>query len=97
MVDRGVRYVNILQRYSKFFHKKTPNSRLIIWDGTHYDLISPLLKQRVLYYDKSDVVNVNYCGGISFLVDRANVITVNVKGVNYPFDSQDKMSLHRRF
>lgn len=97
IVDRGVRYINVLQRYAKYFHAKKPNSRLIIWCGTHYDLISPLVKQRVLNYDKSDVVNVNYCGGISFLVDSTNDITVNVNGVNYPFDSQDRIQHHRRF
>lgn len=97
IVDRGVRYVNVLQRYAKHFHSKFPDSRLFIWGGTHYDLISPLAKQRILNYDKSDVVNVNYCGGISFLIDESNNITVDVNGINYPFDSQYSKQPPRRF
>ena len=97
IANRGVRYVNVLQKYAKYFHTKFPNSRLIIWGGTHYDLISPLVKQKVLDCDKSDIVNVEYCGGLSFLIDESNNITVNVNGITYPFDSQYNKQPHRRF
>ena len=97
IVDRGVRYVNILQRYAKYFHLKKPNSRLIIWAGTHYDLISPLVKQRVLNYEKSDIVNVEYCGGVSFVINELNQISINVNGFDFPFDSQYSKQHHRHF
>lgn len=97
IVNKGVRYVNVLQRYAKYFHSKFPNSRLINWGETHYDLISPLVKQKVLDYNKSDIVNIEYCGGISFLIDESNNITINVNRITYPFDSQYNKQLHRRF
>ena len=97
IVDRVVRYVNVLQRYAKYFHSKFPNSRLIIWEGTHYDLISPLVKQKVLGYDKSDIVDVEYCGGISFLIDESDNIIVTINGISYPFDSQYSKQRRRHF
>ena len=97
IVNRAVRYVNILQRYSNYFHTKHPNSRLIIWCGTHYDLISPLVKQRILDYEKSDTVNVEYCGGVSLILNESNDIIANINGINYPFDSQYNRQLHQRF
>ena len=97
IVDRATFYINVLKRYAKIFHQKFPKSRLIIWCGTHYDVISPLLKQKALNYDKEDIVKVEYCGGISFLIDKANNIMVNINGVNYPFDSQYNKQLHRHF
>lgn len=97
IVERAVKYINVLQRYSKLFRSKFPNSRLIIWCGTHYDLISPLVKQRILDYDKSDIVNVDYCGGISFVIDEFDNISVNLNGINYPFDSQYSKQHHRHF
>lgn len=97
IVHRGVRYINVLQRYANYFHAKHPNSRLIIWSGTHYDLISPLVKQRILNYEKSDVVNVDYCGGISLVINESNDIIANINGITYPFDSQYSKQHHRHF
>ena len=97
IVERAIHYVNILQRYANYFHMKKPNSRLIVFSGTHYDLISPLVKQRVLNWEKSDVVKVQYCGGISLLLNETNEIIANINGINYPFDSQCNKQLHRRF
>lgn len=88
IVQRSLRYINILERYSEFFHTKYPDSRLIIWNGTHYDLISPLVKQRVLNLEKSDYVGVKNCGGISLIINSDGKISSNVNGTIYPFDSQ---------
>ena len=97
IVERAVYYVNILQRYSNYFHMKHQNTRLIIWNGTHYDLISPLVKQRILNWEKSDIVNVQYCGGISLVLNENNEIIANINGINYPFDSQYNKQPHRHF
>ncbi len=97
IVERAVYYINILQRYANYFHLKHPNSRLIIWNGTHYDLISPLVKQRILNWEKSDIVKVQNCGGISFVLSESKEIIANVNGANYPFDSQYNKPLHRHF
>lgn len=35
IVTRGVQYINVIQRFSRYFHIKKPNSKLIVWCGTH--------------------------------------------------------------
>lgn len=97
IVNRSIKYLRILQRYATYFHLKFPNSRLIIWCGTHYDVISPLVKQKILNYEKSDIVEVDYCGGISFRIDTLGNMTVNMNGINYPFDFQETKQLRRHF
>lgn len=95
IVARGIEYINVIQKLSNYFHKKKPNSKLIVWCGTHYDLISPLAKQTIFGYDKSDVINVDYCGGISFEIDKSNHIIANVNGGYYPVDFEDIKQRHR--
>lgn len=96
IVKRAVRYIQTLQRYATYFQLKNPNSRLIIWNGTHYDLLSPLVKQKILDWEKSDIVRVDYCGGISFILNDEN-ITAIVNNSSYPFDSEDKKQPHLHF
>lgn len=92
---RGIYYINVIQKYSNYFHIKKPNSKLIVWCGTHYDLISPLTKQTIFGYDKSDIINVDYCGGVSFEIDKSNNVIANVNGHYYPVDFED-IKLHHR-
>lgn len=95
IVARGVHYINIKKRFSNYFHIKKPNSKLIVWCGTHYDLISPLAKQTIFGYLKSDIINVDYCGGISFGIDDANNIIANVNSHYYPVCFEDIKQPHR--
>lgn len=95
IVARGVHYINVIQKFSKNFHIKKPNSKLIVWCGTHYDLISPLAKQTIFGYDKSDIINVDYCGGISLKIDKLNNILANVNGYYYPIYFEDIKQHHR--
>ena len=97
IVNRGIHFIKVLQRYSQYFHKKHENSRLIIWCGTHYDLLSPLAKQTILNYNKEDAVFVDYCGGISLLIDENNTISANLNGENFPIYFQDNVQHHRHF
>lgn len=95
IVDRSIYFIKTLQRYSKYFHNTHPNSKLFIWVGTHYDLISPLVKQKVLNWNKTDVVYVDYLGGISLILDDDNICS-NINGITHPFDSPDNLQLLRR-
>jgi len=95
IVARGVHYINVINRFSNCFHMKKPNSKLIVWCGTHYDLISPLAKQTIFGYEKSDIINVDYCGGISFGIDKTNNLTANVNGQYYPVNFEDIKQHHR--
>lgn len=97
IVERADHYVNMLQRYASYFHNRHKKSKLIVWCGTHYDLISPLVKQKILHCEKSDIVKVDYCGGISLVINDSNEVIANVNGVNYPFDFQENKQLHRHF
>lgn len=63
---------------------------MLFENGSHYDLISLLVKQRVLFVLKSNVVNVSYCGGISLVVNAFNEIYANINGVIYPIDVQGR-------
>lgn len=94
IVDRGIYYIKAIQRFSDYFHIKKPNSKLIVWCGTHYDLISPLAKQVIFGYDKSDIIHVDYCGGISFVIDKTNIVA-NVNGNYYPTHFEDIKQPHR--
>ena len=74
---------------------KKPNSKLIVWCCTHYDLISPLAKQTIFGLDKNESVNVDYCGGISLKIDKSNNVIANVNNSYYPVYFEDMKQLHR--
>ena len=63
IVDRTKRSIKALERYSRVFHKSNPNKRLVIWATSHYDTISPLVKDAT---DTSfdEYVPVDYGGGV---------------------------------
>jgi len=44
ILERTKKAVALLARYSKLFHSTNPDKRLIIWATSHYDTISPLVK-----------------------------------------------------
>lgn len=44
ILDRTQKSLKVLKRYAEVFHKNNPNKRLVIWATSHYDTISPLVK-----------------------------------------------------
>lgn len=44
MLDRTKKSIAIMERYARVFHANNPNKKLIIWTASHYDTISPLVK-----------------------------------------------------
>lgn len=44
MLARTKQSVSLLDRYAKVFHAHTPGKRLLFWAVSHYDTISPLVK-----------------------------------------------------
>lgn len=97
IVKRAEKYISILHRYAKYFHEKNRDSKLIIWNVTHYDLISPLCKQDILKVDKDNIVLVDYAGGISLFEDDDRQLLANLNNTIYEFDFQYIKQLHRRF
>jgi len=70
MADRLQKSFDILARYSKFFHQKHPESRLIVWAASHYDTISPFVKRELMRIDKDKFLGVDYGAGISIKLNR---------------------------
>ncbi len=95
IVERGVHYIEVLRRFASYFHIKKPNCQLIIWCGTHYDLLSPLAKQTIFGYEKSDIIAVDYCGGISLEIDKSDTVVANVNGRYYPVSFEGIKPPHR--
>lgn len=63
ILDRTKHSVEMLARYAKWFHAKNPGKRLVIWGTSHYDTISPLVKDTTeVGFD--EYVGVDYGGGI---------------------------------
>lgn len=44
VVDRTKQSLAIVERYAKMFHALNPNKKLVVWMASHYDTISPLMK-----------------------------------------------------
>lgn len=44
ILDRTNMSLRALERYARLFHAKNPDKRLVIWAASHYDTISPLVK-----------------------------------------------------
>jgi hypothetical protein len=63
ILDRTKRSISILERYSSLFHASNPNKRLIIWVASHYDTISPLVKDAT-GASFEDYVPVDYGAGV---------------------------------
>lgn len=84
IADRMKIAIKVLARYASLFHASNPDSRLVIWAGTHYDTISPFVKRDVLHRDKSTAVLVDYGGGITIDIDNDRVATTTVNDQRYP-------------
>lgn len=44
ILDRTNISIRALERYARLFHAKNPDKKLVIWAASHYDTISPLVK-----------------------------------------------------
>lgn len=63
ILDRTKTSLKVLERYSRVFHANNPNKRLVIWATSHYDTISPLVKDAT-DTEFSEYVPVDYGGGV---------------------------------
>jgi hypothetical protein len=63
ILDRTKHSVEMLRRYANWFHINNPGKRLVIWTATHYDTISPLVKDATnVGFD--DYISVDYGAGV---------------------------------
>ncbi len=63
MLDRTKKSVSIFERYARAFHSSHPNKRLVIWAATHYDTISPLVKN-ITGTSLEEYIPVDYGAGV---------------------------------
>ena len=83
ITDRMKLMADILTRYSRFYHKKHPDRRLIIWAATHYDTISPYIKRGIFEVGKDIPLGVDYGAGILINLDQDGKGTVKIAGKEY--------------
>ncbi len=86
IADRMNAALGVLSRYGEIYHAQNPNSRLIIWAGTHYDTISPFVKRNVLHIDKTAPVLVDYGGGVVVDIDQTGKASTSISGGEYQID-----------
>lgn len=89
IADRLSSIVEVLSRYSKSYHNKHPNRRLLIWAATHHDMISPYIKREVFGIDKEDALGVDYGAGLVINVDETGARKTKISGNEYEIPSSD--------
>ncbi len=77
IADRFDRFNKVLIRYSKMFHRKYKGKRLLIWNVSHYDTISPFYKTRIANKPLDTHVPVDYLAGLSIKVDNSGEVSIN--------------------
>lgn len=69
----------IIERYSRIFHANNENTKLIIWVDSHYDTISPLVKDAAkIGFDK--FLPVDYGAGVVIELEPEKGAALNVRG-----------------
>ncbi len=63
VVDRTKKSLSTYARYAKVFHTHNPDKKLLIWASSHYDTISPLVKD-ITETGFDEYLPVDYGGGI---------------------------------
>jgi len=63
LLERTKKSITILSRYARIFHAKNEGKKLLIWASSHYDTISPLVKD-VTGADFGKYLPVDYGGGV---------------------------------
>ena len=88
IADRFARFANVLARFARLFHSKNKKEgkRLIIWNVSHYDTISPFTKNYVAGRPLEEHIPVGYDGGISLLISPENEASITINGESYPIE-----------
>lgn len=79
MLDRTKQSIAIMERYARVFHANNPNKKLVIWTASHYDTISPLVKDATgTSFDK--YLPVDYGAGVVIELGKDSAPTLNAQG-----------------
>lgn len=83
LLERFSKYIDVLSRFSRMYHSKNPDKRLLIWTVSHYDTVSPYVKNKITKTDPSNYLPVDYGGGVSINIDKDQKRTSLIKGKEY--------------
>lgn len=79
MLDRTKKSIAIMNRYANIFHANNPNKKLLIWVASHYDTISPLVKDAT-ETSFEEFVPVDYGAGVVIELSNDSQPILNAQG-----------------
>lgn len=79
MLARTKKSLAVLERYARVFHANNPSKKLIIWVASHYDTISPLVKDATST-SFEDYVPVDYGAGVVIELSKDSGPTLSAQG-----------------
>ncbi|OGE31667.1 hypothetical protein A2631_00780 [Candidatus Daviesbacteria bacterium RIFCSPHIGHO2_01_FULL_44_29] len=83
IADRVGQYMGTLDNAMKLYHQSHPGRRAIVWAVSHYDSISPFLKQKVTGQPLEDYLPVDNRGGVVFNIKPSGESSTQVQGQSY--------------
>lgn len=83
ILERYSKFIEILKNFSEHYHKRHFGRRLIIWPVSHYDTISPYIKNKIEKADPNRHLPVEYGSGVSLIISRGGKITSEIQGRKY--------------
>jgi len=91
ILERYSKFMDILRNFSDVRHEKNPNERLLIFPVSHYDTISPYVKEKIMRLDtKEYYLPVEYGAGVSINIDPKGVASSVVGGRKYILDKTNR-------
>ncbi|HEU5005080.1 MAG TPA: hypothetical protein VFT49_03275 [Candidatus Saccharimonadales bacterium] len=85
ILDRTKRALAGLARYSEAFHDKNPEAKLLLWVTSHYDTISPLVKDAQGISLKGDeYLKVDYGGGVVINLPKGGETVLEARSQKVP-------------
>ena len=85
VLARTKKSLSLLKRYASALHASNPNRRLLIWVASHYDTISPFVKDSC-QLDLEQHVPVDYGGGVTISLPAEGPPCLAVGGESVAID-----------
>lgn len=82
MGNRLAHFLSAIKRYADKYHTAHPGKRLLIWIDSHYDTISPFLREHV-FNGRTDYLPVGYGAGFSMTVTPDGNAITNIGNETY--------------
>ncbi len=87
MANRLESFLALIKRYSQFFYRVNPGSRLIVWCISHYDTISPWTKKYVLKEKVTEKnLPVDYGAGLTVGINKDGKAITEIGGEEFEIE-----------